>query len=112
MPEIENVTITEMRDDGELRGYKLSPNTGYVLHNAINDQPVFDENNEETGEMTPYFCTGDTTVRYDYDFDKIVEDTYLYKDENGMEIALPISKIGKYEFYAIPNNAVQESQKY
>lgn len=71
-PTIENATITLSSTTGKV--YYISPNEGYVLHDARNDyqaadeygEPLFDENGEPV--MMPGYVSGTTTVPVTYDF--------------------------------------------
>lgn len=103
---IENTRVEKIFSDGIHTGFRLTPDTGYVLHNALNDHT------DEFGIKTTYFCSGDTTVKYDYDFDDIIEDTYTYIDENNNQITIPVLTIGEYKFYTITKSIVSPKQIY
>lgn len=69
---IENATTKQSIDDAtnELRGYRIYPNDGYVLHDTQYDQTVYDENDEPTDEVTPGYISYPSFVfvgpRYDF----------------------------------------------
>lgn len=112
MPAIENTTIeTRYKNDGSVLAYQIRPNTGYVLHSKGYDTPVFDEETlEETGDVILGFTSAFVGVGYNYDFNNVVADTYTYTDQNNMEVTMPISKVGRFEIFAIPASIVPENQ--
>lgn len=48
--------------------YYIFPAEGYALHNNIYDEPVCDEDGNDTGEWIQKFTTAFTTVSGTYDF--------------------------------------------
>lgn len=108
---ITNATMQEILRDGTLYRYSIEAADGYVLHDKRVDVPAFDpETLEPTGEVTPWFKTGATTVPASYDFANVTPGTYTYTDENGMAVTVPVSMIGMYEFYTVPADIVPTSQ--
>jgi hypothetical protein len=107
---IPNATVLEKLRDGALYAYLIAPNDGYLLHDNTNDVPVWDEFGNETGEMTSYFVSGDTTTPASYDFTTTTQGEYKYTDENGNEITMPVTMIGAREFYTVPSNVVPSDQ--
>ena len=104
---IPNATMLEKLKDGSLYAYAIKAVDGYVLHDSRIDEAEFDpETFEPTGNMTPRFKTGSTTVPKNYDFDTTIEGTY---QTNQGEI-IEVNKIGEYEFYTIPNDKDGETK--
>lgn len=69
-PLIDN-TICEAREiDGQVISYRISPAEGYKLHEITLDEPVGDENGNETGEKKFGFTTSYVTAGAGYDFEK------------------------------------------
>ena len=112
IPMIENTTITPVyNSDNELRGYEVSPDNGYVIHTTNYDTPVYDEETfEETGEILLGFTSTYILLGYNYNFSTVVAGTYTYTDENGMEVSIPVNKVGRFEIFAIPESIVPENQ--
>ena len=52
-----------------LRKYYIYPLEGYSLHDNAYDEPIYDEDGNETGEVLQKFTTAFTTVGANYDFD-------------------------------------------
>jgi hypothetical protein len=106
MPTIENCTVTPRYINGEIRGYDVTPNEGYVLHTTSYDEEVFDEiMMEPTGEIILGFTEGTIILYYTYDFDNVVPGTYTYNNTT-----ININKVGRLEVYAVPKNMVSENQ--
>lgn len=67
---IANTIMQKIYVDEECRQCGITPNEGYVLHDKNLDYYTeFDAGGNGIGEIISGFCTGETTVRYDYDFD-------------------------------------------
>lgn len=79
---IEN-TVIEARTNakGEIFSYIISPCEGYKLHAKHLDEPVFDENGNETGEIKKVYTKAFTTVQANYDFKENPFEIYAEKDE-------------------------------
>lgn len=86
----ENITITEMHNTitGELVGYELTPNTGYLIHDKALDYDELDPDTlMPTGTVIKGYSRGSKAVTPNYDF-----------------VANP------KEFYAVPENEIPENQ--
>lgn len=70
-PVFENTTMQEYYNSANvLRGYRIYPCEGYVLHTNSYDTPVIDEETmEETGEILLGYTRGDIMVGYNYNFE-------------------------------------------
>ena len=88
-PYFENTIMQESYNDANvLRGYRIAPAEGYVLHSNTLDTPVFDEvTGEETGETILGYRRGWMQVGYNYDFD-----------------------VNPFEIYAVPEDTVPADQ--
>ena len=84
---IENTTMQVVFVDDRHYGYTITPNSGYVLHDKRYDEPVFDDNGNETGEVILGYRTSTASCPASYDF-----------------VANP------WEFYAVPANSVPADQ--
>ena len=65
-------TIFEARTDknGKVISYRISPATDYKLHEISLDEPIMDENGNETGETKQGFTKSYITAGANYDFAK------------------------------------------
>lgn len=84
---IENAHMQVRTSDGVATNYTITPNSGYVLHDKNYDDPVLDEQGNETGEFIPCYRTSTASVGADYDF-----------------------TVNEREFYTVLRNAVPEDQ--
>lgn len=109
---IENTVVEKMLRDGEHTSFRITVNEGYVLHDNRNDEPIFDDNGEETGEHISFYCSGSTTVWHNYDFADTENGTYTYIDENGMEVTIPVVMVGGFQLYTLPASVVPANQIY
>ena len=111
-PMIENaVVVTRYNSSNQVSSYRITPNEGFVLHTKNYDTEVFDEETlEPTGEILLGFTSTYISLGANYNFNDVVADTYTYTDENGMAVSIPISKVGRFEIFAIPANIVPENQ--
>lgn len=66
---IENTTMKKVFRDGIHVQYDITPNDGYVLHDAVWDVPVYDEEGNETGDIVLGYRTYTASVGANYDFD-------------------------------------------
>lgn len=108
---IANATMQELLRDGEVYRYSIKAIDGYVLHDNRIDIEETDPNTlESTGNIIPWFKLDSTTVPKNYDFENVTAGTYTYTDENGMTVTIPVSMIGMYEFYTLPDDIVPTSQ--
>lgn len=66
---IENATVLKVFSDNNVhRNYRITPNSGYVLHDKGYDVPIFDEEGNETGEFIPGYRRSTASVGASYDF--------------------------------------------
>ena len=100
---IDNTTMIKRSLDGVDKTYRITPNDGYVLH----DNRV-DWTDEMTGEEHILFATGTKTVSASYDFNNVVQGTYVGADG----VTYNVNKIGMYELYTLPESAVPTNDKY
>lgn len=112
LPVIENATVTPIyNSDNEIGGYTITPNDGYVIHTKNYDEEVVDEETfEPTGEIILGFVRAPISLVRNYNFSTVVAGTYTYTDENGMEVSIPVNKVGRFEIFAIPESIVPENQ--
>jgi hypothetical protein len=76
-PIIENTNMRKMLSDGVHRTTRIAPAEGYVLHDNILDENVFDEETSMiTEEIALGYKEGEVSVRYDYDFDANPRELY------------------------------------
>lgn len=107
---IDNTTMLKyINNNGDHTGYRITANSGYVLHDNRCDEEILDPDTyEPTGEMLYRYTAGTITVRADYDFTTITPDTIT--DVNGNTIA--VNKIGAFELFVVPASAIPENQTY
>ena len=65
---IENTNMKKVFRDGVHVQYEITPNSGYVLHDKTYDEPVFDEEGNETGEVILGFRVYTASCAANYDF--------------------------------------------
>jgi hypothetical protein len=97
------------------RGFLIYPHEGYVIHSTQYDAYARDpETLEDTDVILPGFIPYPSFVgaEGDYDFTAVVNDVYTYTDENGIEVSIPIRKVGTKEFYCVPIGIVPDNQIY
>lgn len=95
--QIPNTLIERGLRDGEHKLYRLTPNEGYVLHDAANDEIIiYPDTLEETKHL--WYVSGDTTCGANYDFSPVT-----VTDENGVTF----TAYGEREFFAKPKNEVK-----
>lgn len=83
---LDNITVTERLNNGELYGYKIKANDGYVLHDKGRDwKDINLDTMEETLKLG--FTRGDAFEFYPYDFE-----------------------VNPREFYAVPESEVPADQ--
>lgn len=70
-------TETYTDENGNVLWYRISPNEGYKLHEITLDEPVIDENGNETGEIKKGFTMSYVTAGADYDFEKNEREIYV-----------------------------------
>lgn len=104
MINIENTTITEITVSGNVLGYNIQPNDGYVLHDINLDFEATDENGFPTGEMQrgyrPTACI--CPVSYDFENTKIIDG---YTAHGNREFfARPTSEVPTSQIFTIGNN--------
>ena len=89
-----------INSSGRHTQYSVEPIENYILHDNRLDTVIFDD---ETGDESIQlgYAEGDVSVRYDYDFNTVVQDTIT--DSNGN--AITVNKIGAFELYAIPRDS-------
>lgn len=109
---VENAIVQKLLLDGVHKRYMVEAADGYVLHDSRGDRFAVDENGDYTDEVIPRFRVGSGSVNVDYDFNNIVAGTYTYTDENGMEVTIPVSMVGMYQFYALPESIVPMAQTW
>lgn len=88
---IPNVTITEKYYNGDLRGYDLAPNAGYVLHDADAD------NWDVEGNIVPAYSSGSCSCGKNYDFSTT---KMSVPDINGNMVT--VTAYGARQFFVLP----------
>lgn len=78
---IEN-TVVEVKKNikGEIFAYKISPCEGYKLHAKHLDEPIFDDNGNETGGIKKGYTKAFATVEANYDFKENPREIYAVKE--------------------------------
>ena len=108
---VPNTTLQELLINGELKGYEIKAESGYLLHDKDLDIYDYDDEGNQTELIETWFTGGGTSARLDYDYSVTTQGTYTYTDENGNEITMPVTMIGAREFYTVPSNVVPKKQK-
>lgn len=108
---ITNAKVEKIIFNDVHNGYRIQANDGYVLHDSRIDEYEYDMMGNPVGNPILRFKLGSTTVNKNYDFTDVVNGTYTYTDENGMEITLNVEKIGEYDFYSITQAEYEEIEK-
>lgn len=65
---IENTSMKLRTSDGIPTHYTITPNSGYVLHDKGMDEPVLDDEGNETGEIVLGYRTSTASVGASYDW--------------------------------------------
>ena len=65
---IENTTMQKCFYNGEHTVYTITPNSGYVLHDKGMDEPVYDDDGNETGEVMLCYRRSTASCGANYDF--------------------------------------------
>ena len=81
-----------------LRSYFIYPIEGYALHNNAYDEPILDDEGNETGEVLQRFTTAFTTVGYNYDFEANPDNIF----------AVPLSELDENQLCGNPNEPEHE----
>lgn len=90
---IDNVLIENIVLNGNQTGYRLTPNSGFVLHNKLRNITELD------GSVTRRYGTGPTTVNVNYDF-------------NTTTVIDGYTAYGPNEYFARPRSEVAADQIY
>lgn len=75
---IPNTVMQKAYLNGTFRSYRIQANEDYVLHDTQYDLPVYNENWNETGEISLGYHTGVVSCAASYDFALV-----QMQDENG-----------------------------
>ena len=75
-PIYENTTMKASYIGDELIAYRIYPNEGYLLHTTSYDEPILDEEGNETGEVKKGYTEGFISLHYTYDFEANPFDVY------------------------------------
>ena len=99
---IPNTTMQKRLLDGVVKTYHITANDGYGLHDK-------DADGLENDFVTPIelFAVGTISVRYDYDFDNVVNGTY-----NGVNGVIQVQKVGAKELFAVPLTEIPADNIY
>lgn len=81
-----------------LRKYYIYPLEGYGLHHNAYDEPILDEEGNETGEVLQRFTTAFTTVVYNYDFEANPDNIF----------AVPLSELDENQLCGNPSEPKPE----
>ena len=67
----DNTVMKEIQNSaGDLNGYDIAPIDGYVLHNSVLDTYYYDEETQESKELTSKgYSKSSCSVEPEYDFD-------------------------------------------
>lgn len=101
---IENAIIEEIYSDGKLLGYKVYPESGYVVHTIHLDDT------DEYAKVLPGFTPSVIIVNANYNFDKKSNGVYTYTNDEGQDTSISVTKIGDFDLYALPKDIVSEQQ--
>lgn len=80
---IPNTTLQARRNatnDG-IKSFQLTPVSGYIMHDKNYDEPVFGENDEETGEIILGFRRTTANFSGSYDFDVNPREFYTLPED-------------------------------
>lgn len=80
-PIANTTTKARLNEYGEIKSYWITPNAGYVLHDKNFDEPLFDEQGNETGEVVLGFRKDTATVGANYDFVQNENEFYTVREE-------------------------------
>ena len=57
-PKFDNTTAKASYNGDELIAYRIYPNEGYLLHTTSYDEPILDDEGNETGEVKKGYTEG------------------------------------------------------
>ncbi len=98
--------------DGMQTQYCFYPDEGYVLHINSADDVGYDENYENIISRIERYGNKMKSVPIDYNFSDIFPGEFIYTDDNGNEVKLPVEKIGAEKLYALPSDIVSPENIY
>ena len=99
---IPNTTMKKKLLDGVHKVYIIEPDKGYVLHDNRTCGIILDNDSFKELGRYPKFATADISVWANYDFNTMTTGTYEGVDG----VTYNVTKIGEYEFYTLPADAV------
>ncbi len=76
-PIFNNTTTKASYNGEELMAYRIYPNEGYLLHTSNYDEPVLDEDGNETGEIKIGYTESFISLNKNYDFENNPFDVYV-----------------------------------
>ena len=75
-PKFDNTTAKASYNGDDLIAYRIYPNEGYLLHTTSYDEPILDDEGNETGEVKKGYTEGFISLYHTYDFEKNPFDVY------------------------------------
>lgn len=75
-PLFENTTAKASYSGGILMAYRIYPNEGYLLHTTSYDEPILDDEGNETGNIKKGYSEGFISINRKYDFNANPFDIY------------------------------------
>jgi hypothetical protein len=68
-PKFDNTTAKASYNGDDLMAYRIYPNEGYLLHTTSYDEPILDDEGNETGEVKKGYTEGFISLNKNYDFE-------------------------------------------
>lgn len=93
---IENTTVVKRFSDGVHKTYRIAPNEGYVLHDNMLDEIIYDPETDDIIGYNPKYYSGFRSVAASYDFTVNPRDFY----------AVLSSSVSEDDIYGVVNPPV------
>ena len=68
-PKFDNTTAKASYNGDDLMAYRIYPEKGYLLHSTFSDEPILDDEGNETGEVKKGYTEGFISLNKNYDFE-------------------------------------------
>ncbi len=75
-PIFDNTTMKASYNGDVLMAYRIYPDEGYLLHTDSYDEPILDDEGNETGEVKKGYTEGFISLHHTYDFESNPFDVY------------------------------------
>lgn len=80
-PLFDNTTAKASYNGDDLMAYRIYPNEGYLLHTTSYDEPILDDEGNETGEVKKGYTEGFISLNKNYDFEGNPFEVYAVSGE-------------------------------